>query len=401
MAAGVGPDIICYLLSYRAARDEHYRQYFPAAPCRVPAVNLSIGVLSAPLARLTASQRAAPMARPACFTPQSDYTDGRWVARDRARTPPPYRIKASLWEQLGTSIRGSTPQHYGRCDDAMPSRPLYDWVPQGCSLAPFERERACDLLDGKAVLMVGDSTVFQLFLSFALLLGAKLGKNTKRASTVSEMTASACGDNVRLAFSRSDLLLWTTSNSDFNGIKRCDGFTNLQVFVERAARDADYLVLGVGHHFPGSLEAAESKSRTKREPGAEGQSSRFQKLAMHAFFPNNINHTLASVIKARAAWGHAPPSESITLVGTTTPVAGCSRFSTPISLSQYAIESYDHRRVAMPLGSNPPAPLTLMPLGSNPPAPLTLMPLGSNPPSPSHPHASRLQPLHPLTPSCL
>ena len=95
------------------------------------------------------------------------------------------------------------------------------------------------------MLFVGDSTVFQLFLSFVLLLHARLGKSAKRASTVSEMTASACDDTVRLAFSRSDLLLWTGANSDFNSVKRCDGFTNLQVYLERAVRDADVLVLGV------------------------------------------------------------------------------------------------------------------------------------------------------------
>jgi hypothetical protein len=79
-------------------------------------------------------------------------------------------------------------------------------------------------------------------------MGARLGKNPKRASTVSELTASACGDATRLVFVRSDLLLHTTTGGDFNAVRRCDGFTNLQVFVARAVRDADVLVLGLGHH---------------------------------------------------------------------------------------------------------------------------------------------------------
>lgn len=63
--------------------------------------------------------------------------------------------------------------------------------------------------------MVGDSTVFQLFLSFALLLGANMGRSLKRATTVSELCASACADNTRLAFVRSDLLLWSSASSDY------------------------------------------------------------------------------------------------------------------------------------------------------------------------------------------
>jgi hypothetical protein len=60
---------------------------------------------------------------------RGDYTDGRWLPR---AGPPPYRINMSLWEAIGTSIRRSTPQHYGRCDDAVPNRSLYEWRPSSC-----------------------------------------------------------------------------------------------------------------------------------------------------------------------------------------------------------------------------------------------------------------------------
>ena len=272
-----------------------------------------------------------------CFTPRTDYSEGTW--RPRAAGPTNrYRINATLWEELGTSIRRSTPQHYGRCDDVMPNRTLYDWVPHDCSLRAFDVAKACKVLKGRTLMFVGDSTVFQLFLSFALLLKASLGRNVKRAATVSELTASACDDHTRLLFTRSDLLLWTSNGGDFNSVKRCDGYTNLQVFAQRAARDADLVVLGLGHHFPGSLDMAIEKRRGGGDP-------MLGRMTHHAFLPANLNHTLASLIAARAAHGHEePPSKSIMLVGTTTPVAGCSRFHSPISMAKFSEANYDHRR---------------------------------------------------------
>ena len=94
---------------------------------------------------------------PACRFPTAEgqaaelsYADGRWVP-GRAR---PYTINVSLWEHLGTSIRRSTPQHYGRCDEVKPSRTLYTWRPNACGLHAFTAERACKLLRGRSLLMV-------------------------------------------------------------------------------------------------------------------------------------------------------------------------------------------------------------------------------------------------------
>lgn len=92
----------------------------------------------------------------------------------------------------------------------------------------------------------------------------------KKAQTVSEMSASACGDGTRLLFVRSDLLLWSQSSSDFNLVRRCDGYTTLSPFAHRASRDADVLVLGLGHHFPGSLDFAVSRQRGGPLKGTSG-----------------------------------------------------------------------------------------------------------------------------------
>ena len=164
-----------------------------------------------------------------CFSspgnPAHDYTDGDWVPFTHHR----YKILAHFWEQLGTTIKSSTPQNYGRCDRVTPNRILYEWQPHRCKLEQFSVHGVCEVLRGKSLLMVGDSTVFQLWLSFALLLGAQLGKNVKKASTVSEITASACGDATRLAFVRNDLVLYTSNVGDLMSAKRCDGFLSMQV----------------------------------------------------------------------------------------------------------------------------------------------------------------------------
>lgn len=96
-----------------------------------------------------------------CLAAERDAAQGRW--RPRALDEPrPYRINATLWAQAGTSISPQTPQHYGRCDDVEPTRTLYDWEPHTCSLQRFTPESVCPLLEGRAVLFVGDSTVAQL-----------------------------------------------------------------------------------------------------------------------------------------------------------------------------------------------------------------------------------------------
>ena len=174
---------------------------------------------------------------PRCFIPDAatgDYTDGAWRPYPMRR----YRISGSFWHELGTSISSSTPQNYGRCDRALPNRTLYEWRPHHCELLEFDQDHACALLRNRTLMMVGDSTVFQLWLSFALLLNAHIGKNIKRASTVSEITASACGDWTRLIFVRNDLLLFTNHNHDIASARRCDGYLSINSFMMRACRDA-------------------------------------------------------------------------------------------------------------------------------------------------------------------
>ncbi|KAL1527322.1 hypothetical protein AB1Y20_015993 [Prymnesium parvum] len=248
----------------------------------------------------------------------NSHTRGHWEPRAR---PPPYTLNHSLWAQLGLSpIARSAASHYGRCDEqTRPSgkpRALYEWAARHCELAHVEPARVCSVLAGKQVVIAGDSTAGQLFLSFVLLLGGRFGRNSRRTSAISDIGASVCAGRTRVVFVRNDLLLWTDHRSEYNRARACDPLLKADSFMQRAARDADILVLQAGHHFPASLEAASTSS----PPGLE--------RSRRAFFTRSLNQTLMALRTARAAWGFAP--ESLVLMGSATPVPGCSRWRQPL-----------------------------------------------------------------------
>lgn len=97
------------------------------------------------------------------------YANGDWV---RAAVDAPYRIGDGFWASLGSRVASGSMQDYGHCDAHGRQRPLYSWAPRGCSLRPFEADGACELLRDRQIVVVGDSTVLQTFLSLVLLLCA-------------------------------------------------------------------------------------------------------------------------------------------------------------------------------------------------------------------------------------
>ena len=122
------------------------------------------------------------------------HTTGWWAPRVEQA---PYRLNHSLWATLGLSGPStSSSSHYGLCDDVAErsahARQLYEWQADACVLRPFSREAACEVLSGKQVVVAGDSTAGQLFLSLVLLLGGSFGRNSRHTSAISDLTASAC-----------------------------------------------------------------------------------------------------------------------------------------------------------------------------------------------------------------
>lgn len=244
---------------------------------------------------------AAFVGRDHCFAKCATcnlHTRGSWQP---SSTAPPYRLNHSLWNSLGLSgPPASSSQHYGLCDDRASKlgtrRQLYEWQPDACDLPSFDRARACSLLRGRQLVVVGDSTAGQLFLSLVLLLGGRFGRNSRHTSAISDITASACDGTCRLNFIRNDLLLWSTHRSEFNRARECDKLLKADAFVQRVVRDAHLLVIATGHHFPASIESAAAANGG--QPGA-------------AFFASSLNHTLSHLMRLRAQWGHHPRSVSL------------------------------------------------------------------------------------------
>ena len=259
----------------------------------------------------------------------SRYAQGTW---QRTPAAPSYRFEHALWKKMNVrSMPVHSNHHWGLCDDVASGslgssrsrfrstdiakqRQRFVWEPTTCQLHSFDRAAVCDVLRGQQILVVGDSATAQFFLSLVLQLGGPeaLGYNRRGGSAVlKDITASACGDTVRLNFVRNDLLLWTSQVDELRELgKSCTaGRALLQPFANRVG-GADLLVLGTGHHYPHVVRKA-------GEPTNE------------RLFTRSLNHTLSSAIAARAKLGHS--AGSIVLLGAPSPVAGCSRHSEPIS----------------------------------------------------------------------
>ena len=185
-------------------------------------------------------QRALELPRCALAAGEAAFP-GHWV---RQQSPPPCALNRSTWAELGMNELRDHPDHphnWGRCPQP---RPLYQWSAKRCKLLDFDRATVCRRrLLGRQALFVGDSTTAQLFVSAVLLLGGRFGKNRVRGVTLVMATASACNDELRLSFVRSDLLLLSTAPMPAAAVERCSPGTFNYRFAQQAVRDADILVM--------------------------------------------------------------------------------------------------------------------------------------------------------------
>ena len=249
---------------------------------------------------------------------------GRWV---RQQSLPAYHLNLSTWAELGMNEIRDQPEHrhnWGRCPR---TRPQYMWTAHRCKLLELDRFSVCQQrLLGRQALFVGDSTTAQLFVSVVLLLGGRFGKNRVRGGTFVMATASACDDDLRLSFVRSDLLLWTQLTAPAAAAQRCStGMLNYR-FTQQAVLDADVLIMGLGQHFASLIFSAQSHRRHQA----------------YAFFTGNLNRTLASARALRAMHGRPDPA-SIIVVGASVPVAGCELATSPSSATAAAFTAATSR----------------------------------------------------------
>ena len=126
---------------------------------------------------------------PPCFACQTCglHSEGSWRPHAGRAPYPPLPVELMTAFNRGYLSNGCIRQ-----------RALYDWVPQFCTLASYDHAATCRLLHGRSILLVGDSTMEQLFAAFVLLLRGRAG----RPWMMKDVTASACGDTVRLNFVR-------------------------------------------------------------------------------------------------------------------------------------------------------------------------------------------------------
>ena len=273
-------------------------------------------------ARTVRKMDASSAALPGCFATCNTcglHTSGNWIRRTSGA---PYRLGNAQWGALGVRMK------YDACDDPQRRRSaqvpkstlrtLYDWVPQACSLIELDHQLVCSIVRGKHIMVVGDSLAGQLFLSLSSLLQATYGKNMK-GSALTDVTASACNDTVRLEYARNDLVMWSVASSDFNKVSRFDASLLLGPWAERAAR-ADVLIIDSGHHFPHMARKLAARQGTEM-------------ATTRATFPlRSINHTLANAVAARKYWGHHP--SSLIMVSAPVPTKTCRRYHEPLTLDQ-------------------------------------------------------------------
>lgn len=256
---------------------------------------------------------------PPCFACQTCglHSEGSWRPHAGRAPYPPLPVELMTAFNRGYLSNGCIRQ-----------RALYDWVPQFCTLASYDHAATCRLLHGRSILLVGDSTMEQLFAAFVLLLRGRAG----RPWMMKDVTASACGDTVRLNFVRNDLSLWLDAG-DASGthVSRCNPTTLAGSHFACRAADADVVVFGVGQHRTAAVSQL---------VGAPAHAEKALDSVASDFFFHSFNHTLATSRARREAWG--APASSVVVMGPHMPVPGCSEFGAPITAAE-ALSTYAQR----------------------------------------------------------
>ena len=145
-------------------------------------------------------QRAARDSSLCPWNEKSIFKDGRWTWQKGARAP--YATHESA--QGGDTIcNNSAVRKGGR----------YEWNVPGCTLESTSREAMCKALNGRSLLFVGDSLLFQTAVAAYEVLNGTLEKGYTHFCEIPMPRATpclceytACGGKVRVAYIRNDFL---------------------------------------------------------------------------------------------------------------------------------------------------------------------------------------------------
>lgn len=161
------------------------------------------------------------------------YTQGRWVYNESIASYPYLGGEDYEWGPRCTDLE----KEY-LVNGVVPDFLKYRWQPDSCDLAPFNREKMCQLLDGMTVGVIGDSTQQHFVHSF---MGLMLGNIQEQGFFVppdyGKFLVELCPNSsysVSLVFRR-----WN----------KYQGTTEDRRILTEMAQLSDYLVLNWGVHY--------------------------------------------------------------------------------------------------------------------------------------------------------
>jgi hypothetical protein len=230
--------------------------------------------------------------------------------------------------------------------DAKHPVPAMEFHPEHCTLRHYHRESACALLDGKSLLFVGDSLAMQQYSALMILLGGNVSSGKVQSH------ASMCNHRTRAVFVRSDLALWLPMPSNeatssektrylraHKSLRHLNPLLLMGTFEQRAVRDADVLVLGVGHHY-GITSWGIQRARQVRDNNTSQSRQGPPRPDTSGLLTRSLNYTLTRLVDARRRWGHAPAS--VIILGAPVPIPACRRYKRPLTLTEALAARLDY-----------------------------------------------------------
>ena len=210
------------------------------------------------------SDECAKQPRPPRVCRGNSYTVGNWVWQPRID---PAQVYGERWLDDAESnafrderdFRRAHPEAYDAADRARadwlpnPFRAAlhWQWTPDArdCELLPFDRESFCRALNGRSILIVGDSINLEFAMSLSGLAGGSDLPNNN-ANLISLCTGSEAPLNrSRLLFVRNDHLSLAKQANVPNGVPCTPCLKPWTPIIERDPHAYEILIVNSGAHY--------------------------------------------------------------------------------------------------------------------------------------------------------